>query len=201
MEPKPPLADRFSGLGYRHPDYKPTAVDHGVYEMLWERFLRSPRGRAALFASGVVGCLARLVVDEDLASLGPSGEVFETGARFWDGRSLTAYWDDALTDQEIELICGVYKIATGTTDDPQTTKISWWPKPITFSTLGLNMGWWSPDCERWFQQRLLIIKSGNAKLHTQKQWKRTIKFFQKSRQVAIANEKAAAQFLTSVLHT
>ncbi|KAJ7085096.1 hypothetical protein C8R44DRAFT_651312 [Mycena epipterygia] len=108
-----PLLDRFTGLGYRHVGYKPSLIDHGVYEMLRERFLGSTRGRAALFAGGIVGRLARLIVDEDLACLGPSHEVFMTGIRLWDGQSSEAYWDDELTDQDIDLICGVYEIATG----------------------------------------------------------------------------------------
>ncbi|KAJ7465195.1 hypothetical protein FB451DRAFT_1041898, partial [Mycena latifolia] len=86
---------------------------YGVYVTLRERFLESPRGRAALFSGVIVGRLARLIVDENLASLGPSNEVFMTGVRLWNGQSSTAYWDDTLTDQEIDLICGVYEIATG----------------------------------------------------------------------------------------
>ncbi|KAJ7080260.1 hypothetical protein C8R44DRAFT_653809 [Mycena epipterygia] len=197
IAPEPPLLDRFTGLGYRHVGYKPSLIDHGVYEMLRERFLGSTRGRAALFAGGIVGRLARLIVDEDLACLGPSHEVFMTGIRLWDGQSSEAYWDDELTDQDIDLICGVYEIATD--DDPQTSKMSWWPKPHPFSLSGLNTGWWSPDCERWFQQRLAVIKSGRANLYTQTQWKHMLKFYKKSREIGIANEKIAAQFLTAAL--
>jgi hypothetical protein len=113
IEPQLPLPDRYTGLGYRRTGYKPTVVDYGVYGMLRERFLQSPRGRAALFAGGIVGRLAREAVDDVLASLGPSYEVFSEGVRLWDGTSPTAYWDDALTDQEIDLICGVYEVATG----------------------------------------------------------------------------------------
>ncbi|KAJ7437530.1 hypothetical protein FB451DRAFT_1305503 [Mycena latifolia] len=112
VEPPIPFRYDYTGLGYRCKGYQPTVVDHGVYVTLRERFLESPRGRAALFSGGIVGRLARLIVDEDLASLGPSNEVFMTGVRLWDGQSSTAYWDDTLTDQEIDLICGVYEIAT-----------------------------------------------------------------------------------------
>jgi hypothetical protein len=81
--------------------------------MLRNRFLASPRGCAALFVGGIVARLARLVVDQELASLGPTSEVLRTGMRLWDGQSSAAYWDDVLTEQEIDLICGVYEIATG----------------------------------------------------------------------------------------
>ncbi|KAJ7082216.1 hypothetical protein B0H15DRAFT_785811, partial [Mycena belliarum] len=113
IEPIIPIPDRFTGLGYRRKGYKPTSADHGVYVEQREDFLRSPRGRAALFAGGIIGRLARLIVDESLASMGPSREVLTTGVRLWDGCSSAAYWDDNLTDQDIDLICGVYEIATG----------------------------------------------------------------------------------------
>ncbi|KAJ7826756.1 hypothetical protein B0H13DRAFT_1918026 [Mycena leptocephala] len=111
--PPPPPRASYTGLGYCRPKYKPTPVDHGVYMMLCNRFLASPRGRAALFIGGIVARLARLVVDQELASLGPTSEVLRTGIRLWDGQSSAAYWDDVLTEQEIDLICGVYEIATG----------------------------------------------------------------------------------------
>ncbi|KAJ7075239.1 hypothetical protein B0H15DRAFT_961708 [Mycena belliarum] len=112
IEPIIPIPDRFTGLGYRRKGYKPTSADHGVYVEQREDFLRSPRGRAALFAGGIIGRLAQLIVDESLASMGPSREVLTTGVRLWDGCSSAAYWDDNLTDQDIDLICGVYEIAT-----------------------------------------------------------------------------------------
>ncbi|KAJ6484901.1 hypothetical protein C8R45DRAFT_931335 [Mycena sanguinolenta] len=199
--PQLPPADGYTGLGYRREGYKPTVLDFGVYETLRRQFISSPRGRAALFAGGIIGRLAREDVPQARACLGPSSEVFYTGARFWDGHSQTAYWDDALTDQEIDLICGVYEIATGRVskidDEKQTTRVSWWPKPHAFELSGLNTGWWSPDCERWFQQRLAVIKSGTAHLHKQADWKRFLKFYKKSREVAEINEKIAAEYLNS----
>ncbi|KAF8166799.1 hypothetical protein K438DRAFT_1616543 [Mycena galopus ATCC 62051] len=191
-EPRLPPTDRCTGLGYRRVGYKPTVTDFEVYEMLRRRFLLSPRGRAALFAGGIVGRLAREDIRDTRACLGPSSEVFVTGVRLWDGHSSMAYWDDALTDDEINLICGVYEIGTGAM---QTTRVSWWPKPNAFDSSGMNIGWWSPDCEHWFQQRLAQIKSGQALLNKQADWKRFIRFYQKTRQVAESNEKIAAEFL------
>ncbi|KAJ7719527.1 hypothetical protein DFH07DRAFT_761111 [Mycena maculata] len=200
IAPEPPLAFRYSGLGYRRAGYTPTFEDYGVYMDLRDSFFDCPRGRAALFAGGVVGRLARDRVNEDLASLGPTADVFMTGVRFWDGQSSTAYWDDGLTDQEIGLICGVYDVGTGATnDDPQTSRISWWPLPHVFRSSGLNTGWWSPDCEVWFQQRQAAIKRGTAKLLTQTEWKHVTKYYKKTREVAIASEMVAGQFLSEAL--
>ncbi|KAJ7153188.1 hypothetical protein C8R43DRAFT_846897, partial [Mycena crocata] len=62
-----------------------------------------------------------------------------------------------------------------TKEENQTSTPSWWPKPYAFNTSGLNTGWWSPDCEHWFQQRLAKIQSGTAELHTQTEWKRVLR--------------------------
>ncbi|KAJ6546580.1 hypothetical protein B0H10DRAFT_1768801, partial [Mycena sp. CBHHK59/15] len=69
------------------------------------------------------------------------------------------YWDDELTAQEIDLICGVYQVATG------------WPKPVAWYASGLSTGWWSPDCERWYQKRLGLIRNDQGVLMTQTEWK------------------------------
>ncbi|KAJ7731460.1 hypothetical protein DFH07DRAFT_968786 [Mycena maculata] len=178
IAPEPPLVFRYSGLGYRRAGYTPTFEDYGVYMDLRGSFFDCPRGRAALFAGGIVGRLAQDRVNEDLASLGPTTDVFMT---------------------EIGLICGVYDVGTGhvnkTNDDPQTSRISWWPLPHAFRSSGLNTGWWSPDCEVWFQQRQAAIKRGTAKLLTQTEWKHVTKYYKKTREVAIASEMVAGQFL------
>jgi hypothetical protein len=122
-EPQPPLVGGYSGLGYRPVGYKPALPDFDAYETLRRHFFLSPRGRAALFAGGIIGRLARMEVPEARACLGPSAEVFSTGVRLWDGRSAMAYWDDALTDEEIDLICGVYEIATGQCGRPDVPKL------------------------------------------------------------------------------
>ncbi|KAJ7212407.1 hypothetical protein B0H12DRAFT_1033203, partial [Mycena haematopus] len=181
-------------LGVRPPGYKPTYVDLTAYEARRSEFFRSPRGRAARFAGGIVGRLSRIIdTDDEYIARGPSDEVFEKGVRLWDGQSQTAYWDDALTPEEIDLICGVYN---STEDDGwQKKQISWWPKPGAFSLSGMNIGWWSPDCERWFIKRQIDLRHGQGELYTQIEWKSKIRFIQKSRQVAVANEKLAAEYL------
>ncbi|KAJ6627300.1 hypothetical protein B0H10DRAFT_1941425 [Mycena sp. CBHHK59/15] len=126
----------------------------------------SPRGHAARFTGGIISCLARQVVNDDIACLGPTADVFNNG--------------------EIDLICGVYQVATGqhdtgTEDGMQKTNVSWWPKPVAWHASGFNTGWWSPDCE--------------SVLLTQTQWKHNIRFVQKSRTIGLANERIAAEFL------
>ncbi|KAJ7668571.1 hypothetical protein DFH06DRAFT_982765 [Mycena polygramma] len=99
---------RQTGLGFRPVGYRPTLVDYVAYQQRLQAFLHSPRGRAALCAGGIIGRLARARVPDDLVLLGPSDEAFQTGVRLWDRRKQTAYWDDALSADDIDLICGVY---------------------------------------------------------------------------------------------
>ncbi|KZP29617.1 hypothetical protein FIBSPDRAFT_688408, partial [Athelia psychrophila] len=79
-------------------------------------------------------------------------------------------WDDKLTDDELDLVCGVYKIFTapGTF---QQSDASWWPKSSTWKNSPLNVGYWSPSCERWFQLRLAAIRAGKEKVKTAGKWR------------------------------
>lgn len=39
----------------------------------------------------------------------------------------------------------------------------------------MNVGYWTPDCEAWYQARLHKIRQGTAKLHTATEWKNKLK--------------------------
>ncbi|KAJ7759972.1 hypothetical protein B0H16DRAFT_1313085 [Mycena metata] len=110
-----PLSSRLT-LGRRPAGYMPTLLDFGVYVQHRDGFLHSSRGRIALFYGGIVGRLARLVLSdpEGLACLEASEDVLDTGARVASGNGEEALWYEALTEEEIRLICGVYVVETGT---------------------------------------------------------------------------------------
>ncbi|KAK7039837.1 hypothetical protein R3P38DRAFT_2514879 [Favolaschia claudopus] len=103
-------------LGRRHAGYTPTLVDFGVYVERRNSFLRSPRGRVALFYGGIVGRLARLVLTdfEDLACYDPYEDVLKSGVRVEGTRDgETVLWHETLTEDEVGIICGVYAVETG----------------------------------------------------------------------------------------
>ncbi|KAJ6521961.1 hypothetical protein DFH09DRAFT_938583 [Mycena vulgaris] len=104
---------RYSGLGFRPPNYKPDLTDYHTYVSLRRKFLHSSRGRAALLCGGIIGRLARSDVSFEDVFRGPSDDAFINGTCLWDGHSTYAYWDDCLTEQEIDLICGIYHVSTG----------------------------------------------------------------------------------------
>ncbi|KAJ7079664.1 hypothetical protein C8R43DRAFT_910075 [Mycena crocata] len=113
MIPSSRPSHRRTGLGYRPLKYKPNLTDYAAYVSLRDNFFQSPRGRAALMYGGIIGRLARAEAYAEDVFRGPSGNVLIDGICLWDGRSRSAYWDDALTQDEIDLICGVYHVATG----------------------------------------------------------------------------------------
>ena len=90
-----------------------------------------------------------------------------------------------------DLICGVYKLYSKyrifitayflsdlgpTVHKEQFADVSWWPKQSTFMTSGLNVGYWSPDCEAWFQSRARTISDGTATVKNARVWSQAMKF-------------------------
>ncbi|KAG2062975.1 hypothetical protein BDR04DRAFT_944128, partial [Suillus decipiens] len=66
------------------------------------------------------------------------------------------YFDDHLSEEEVDFICGTYYVRT----DGNLEKVSWWPRPQSWVTSGLNVGFWSSTCESWFKRRLENIRAG-----------------------------------------
>ncbi|KAJ7737193.1 hypothetical protein B0H14DRAFT_2408202 [Mycena olivaceomarginata] len=104
---------RYSGLGYRSQGCRPDRWDYAVYVGNHDRFLMTTQGHAALCYGGVVRRIVRAVLLLEDALLGPSDNVTEHGICFRNLWSNELYWDDELSTEELDLICGIYHIATG----------------------------------------------------------------------------------------
>ncbi|KAK0215391.1 hypothetical protein IW262DRAFT_1277835, partial [Armillaria fumosa] len=144
-------------LGYRHVGYRPDPLDFATYQSLCKGFLCSQRGRAPLLAGAILARIARDYISDNEVYLGPSHDVYLSEVCFVkDGESGASYWDDQLTDDEVNLLCGVYMVETGCWDgnDQQWMMLSWFLKPAAWATSGLNVGFWTSDCESWYQKRL-----------------------------------------------
>jgi hypothetical protein len=102
------------GLGWRYPDYKPDVVDYAAYESARDAFFRQPHARAALLKGGIIWRLAKehFGLNYDAVIAGPSDNVYDNGLflHFSDGQISL---DDDLSEAELDLICGVYKVYTG----------------------------------------------------------------------------------------
>ncbi|TDL18568.1 hypothetical protein BD410DRAFT_728323, partial [Rickenella mellea] len=81
--------------------------------------------------------------------------------------------DDELSSDELDLISGVYKVFTGT--GLQTSDSSWWPWHSAWERSSLNVGYWSTDCEHWFQNRLEHIRNDTAELRGSTEWVNSLK--------------------------
>ncbi|KAJ7913676.1 hypothetical protein B0H13DRAFT_2326060 [Mycena leptocephala] len=111
-----PVVDVYGGLGFRHEGYAPDMDDYFSYEMQRNfQFLHTNRGFIALQYGGLVSRLARSETDlNDLLHSLDNG-VPEFADCLWDSRSDYAFWFQSLSPRELELLCGVYHIATGNT--------------------------------------------------------------------------------------
>jgi hypothetical protein len=112
MNPRPLRPLQCIGLGLRIKGYQPDALDYQGYEIRRDAFLKTARGRAALLYGGIVWRLAKDVVREEDVLSGPTEQVNATGHALHGEKG--DLWDDRLSNQELDLICGVYRVCTGT---------------------------------------------------------------------------------------
>lgn len=142
--------------------FKPS--DYEIYVKQRVQILSSPRGRAALLHGGIVARIAREHLAPDAVSMGPSSAVqdYRLGLCIGDPHnSQDFYYDDKLTDQELDMICGMHDLETGRSN--QIAKVSWWPSAATWGSTanGLNRHYWTDQNEEWYQERLSLIISGD----------------------------------------
>jgi hypothetical protein len=105
------------GLGFRPQNYTPSQADYAIYEATRDSYLKQRHARAALLKGGIVWRLAIESISSSNALMGPSLPT----AGMSDGSQMNAiflhedgsFFDDDLTSDEMDLICGVYRIYTG----------------------------------------------------------------------------------------
>ncbi|TFK62070.1 hypothetical protein BDN72DRAFT_748162, partial [Pluteus cervinus] len=73
------------------------------------------------------------------------------------------YIDDKLDKKTESIICGVYNVY-------QYPEMSWWPNQSAWDSSGLNAGYWTPDCEDWYQHRLTKIRANEGDLRSATHW-------------------------------
>ncbi|KAJ7677978.1 hypothetical protein DFH06DRAFT_976014 [Mycena polygramma] len=190
--PVPKAAPSYRGLGLRAREFTASPSGYASYESIRNRIFRSERGRVALMMGGLVARLATGIVNPEAVCSGSTEKAYLDGLCVqWDGHPTSpAYWDDALTSQEVDSVCGVYEIET---DGKQTKIVSYWPPQVVWWNSGLNVGYWTPACEEWFQSRLAEICTGDAQLHTQGGWKKILGI--RAPSLNQANGRMAAAFL------
>lgn len=100
--------------GYRKEGWKPEPIDFRHYETCRKDFLlHAPRARAAASKGGILWRLTVEFIDWNYVIAGPSPEVQRsTRAKHLKGDP-NEYWDDELMEEDIDIVCGVYKIYSG----------------------------------------------------------------------------------------
>ncbi|KAL0059706.1 hypothetical protein AAF712_013539 [Marasmius tenuissimus] len=109
---RPETTDTEPRIGQRPQDYSPDINDFIAYESARSDFFRSERGRVAVLAGGLTARIAREVIPEEAVVYGPNPtSVVQTGTCLFteDG---SGYWDHVITEEEIDLVCGVYYVQT-----------------------------------------------------------------------------------------
>lgn len=108
-----PLSAIVTSIPRRGAKYKFTPADYEMYLSDRRRMFSTPRARAAILRGGIVGRLAKECIGLDEVLSGPSSAV----NLYRLGHSVevadTTYWDDALTDEEMSVICGMFYCHTG----------------------------------------------------------------------------------------
>ena len=100
------------GLGWRRPNYTPDVFEFYAYEAKRDLFLRiNPHARAALLYGGIIWRLVTDALEFGPAYDGPSEDVYTYGSRHFS--QLGSFCDDQLSEDELDLICGVYRVYTG----------------------------------------------------------------------------------------
>ncbi|KZP19820.1 hypothetical protein FIBSPDRAFT_743283 [Athelia psychrophila] len=181
--PPPPLVPRIgryycSGLGERSAGYNPDLLDYMGYERDRTHFLMSDRARAVMEEGGIVWRLGIEHLNYDDVVGGPVDVAAGLYERF-DGEPVGG-WDDKLTDHELDLMCGVYKIFTAP-GTYQQADASWWPKSSTWKASAMDVGYWTHTCEEWFQRRLKGIRAGEENVRSAKQWRQALKLHKTSK--------------------
>ncbi len=149
---------------------------------------------AALLVGGLVWRLALEHLGMESVSFGPSSAVVQHGLGYLfkvpDGQ---IYIDDGLTQNELEVICGLYRCYTGMIvlfsfilshlmknlgQGKQEALLSWWPLPnkwFNHVSNGFYWGHWTELDEEWFQIRSSKISQGREQPKRPNKWRNVLK--------------------------
>ena len=102
-----------SSLGYRRERSTFDDIDFMLYKNLHDKFFRSPHGHLALLAGGIIARLAREIITDDRVYEGPMSDVERAGMCMGNVEQGVGYYSDVLSEAEVNLILGMYKVDIG----------------------------------------------------------------------------------------
>ncbi|KAF8984463.1 hypothetical protein BDQ17DRAFT_1260810 [Cyathus striatus] len=114
------------------------------------------------------------------------------------------FCDDALTEDEIHLICGVYSSYSGKSySDIFSGPIhSWWPLPGQWESHsnGINWGYWTPWDEHWYTKRLSAIARNPQPLKST-EWRNKLRSCSYAHNYVQMVEDASREYIEGHLET
>jgi hypothetical protein len=167
-------------------------VDYHAYEDARRELFDKPFGRAAVLTGGLIWRLAADTIGDEVVLQGPSTHAHEFGDLIADPTG-KQFVDDTLSEEEMDLICGKYVMYTGKTTKQVTYKW-WWPPHSTWITGSYYVGYWTEQCERWYQDRLEAIKTGKARPLTRKEWRAVLHRCHSTRPLVQVVEAASSNY-------
>jgi len=100
---------------FRLKNYSFTADDHRVYDRQRQRLFSQRHARAACLLGGVLWRLGKDVLNDQDILVGPSETVtvYGDGVFYIDDSTNELWCDDAVSDDELNLLCGLHCVRTG----------------------------------------------------------------------------------------
>jgi len=215
-QPQPERVQLSPTPGHYAPKYKPGLHEYRYYEQLRKEFCSLPHAHAALERGNIIWRLAMDSIGapaEEIICDGPSQQALTHGSHVQDPESSDQMWSDDLSEAEMDVMCGVYKVFTGECpvllchqlyfnrhlgNKNQVASLSWWPKEGVFINSGLWPGYWLHSCEDWFQTQYNHIVEQHLKHgipRISNHWQNSLKLEKRVKQLRIANIAVAAQYL------
>ncbi|PPQ84886.1 hypothetical protein CVT26_008733 [Gymnopilus dilepis] len=171
----------------RRKGYEWSREDYDAYVLQRDTLLQIPRvARAALLSGGILWRLATQALTFDTVLQGPTAN--STSHRHGyvqviKGNDMELR-DDGLTDEEIEILIGLYFCETGSGN--QTSQASWWPQPSTWKSK-ISHGRWTIFNENFFQERETKILEGTAHPLIASDWGKQLRGSSVSRRISLFN--------------
>jgi len=83
---------------------------------------------------------------------------------------------------------------------PERKKASWFPPPNIWNQCGLHVGQWTEESEKWFQEHISKIHTGNFQPLSSGQWRTHIRYTRMAVKVTRQMKRGAANFISAHQH-
>ncbi|KXN93408.1 hypothetical protein AN958_00327 [Leucoagaricus sp. SymC.cos] len=141
---------------WRLNDHVFDSTDWEIYRKQCRSVMSLRRARAALLRGGFVWRIGLDFMDLSEAARGPWG-IHEVSSHIFsvtDSGGIE-YIDDELTQDEYDVLCGIYRSYTGF--NGQVAQLSWFPSLSMFEGSGLDNGRWTLQADDLFERRIQSI--------------------------------------------